>query len=268
MFNLLRMDLKRLQKSKSSYVILILSMVVSFIFFMALYISLNPDLQAWMNAHGFIFQMNGMSADQSRPLFLEVFHITYTQNFLALFVGIVVILFNCHESESGFAKNIFSIHVNRLHYIFSKTIALSLYVFIVIMVCFIEVILLNLCVSSFFTFNLFNEIVLYLVILWLIAIALVCMYTALSIWLKSKSGCIGTVIIYATGIWMSIVQPLLGILGWQKILDYTLMNKIGTLNYNIQNMDMNMILGVIVNVGFFIIIYTSVSALRLSKKDI
>lgn len=48
MFNLLRMDLKRLQKSRSSYVILILSMLVSLIFFMALYIALNPDLQAWM----------------------------------------------------------------------------------------------------------------------------------------------------------------------------------------------------------------------------
>ena len=54
MFNMLRMDLKRLQKSKSSYVIFILSIFLLFIFFVAMYIALNPDLQSWMKARGFI----------------------------------------------------------------------------------------------------------------------------------------------------------------------------------------------------------------------
>ncbi len=268
MFNLLRMDLKRLQKSRSSYVILILSMLVSLIFFMALYIALNPDLQAWMKAHGFIFQVSGMDSTQPAISFIELFHLTYTQNFLAIFIGIAVVLFNCHEHECGFSKNVLSIHVNRFHYILSKSITLSLYALVMMSVCFLEAIILNLCVSSFFIFPSVQDMLLYVGLLYLIAIAFVCMYTALTIWLKSKSGCIGTVIVYATGIWMSIVNPLLGILGWQKILDYTLMSRLGMLSRYVQSIDMNQIFMMIFNVVCFILIYTFLSTLRSYKKDI
>ena len=105
MFNMLRMDLKRLQKSKSSYVIFILSIFLLFIFFVAMYIALNPDLQSWMKARGFIFQMDGMDSTQTLS-FIDLFHLTYTQNFIAILIGIVVVLFNCHENECGFSKNI------------------------------------------------------------------------------------------------------------------------------------------------------------------
>ncbi|MEG0683493.1 MAG: ABC transporter permease [Coprobacillus sp.] len=268
MFNLLRMDIKRLKKSKSSYVILILSMLLCLLAFMALYIALNPDLQAWMREHGFIFQFNGTDSSQIQMTLIDTFQNTYIQSFFALFIGIMVVLFNCHENECGFSKNIFSIHVNRSHYLFSKIISLSLYFILVISICFIETIVLNLCLSSFFIVNPINEIILYLVMLWFLTIALVCLYSALSIWLKSKSGCIGTVIVYATGIWLSIIQPLLGIIGWQHILDYTLMNNINILAQNVKNIDMNSILVMIVNVGIYIVVFIVLSLLRLRKKDI
>ena len=133
MFNMLRMDLKRLQKSKSSYVIFILSIFLLFIFFVAMYIALNPDLQSWMKARGFIFQMDGMDSTQTLS-FIDLFHLTYTQNFIAILIGIVVVLFNCHENECGFSKNILSTHVNRFYYVVSKIIALSLYALLLILV--------------------------------------------------------------------------------------------------------------------------------------
>ena len=267
MFNMLRMDLKRLQKSKSSYVIFILSIFLLFIFFVAMYIALNPDLQSWMKARGFIFQMDGMDSTQTLS-FIDLFHLTYTQNFIAILIGIVVVLFNCHENECGFSKNILSTHVNRFYYVVSKIIALSLYALLLILVCCGELVLLNICVSSFFIWNTISEIFLYIALLWFIAIAYVCMYTTLTEWLKSKSGCIGTVIVYATGLWMAIASPLLNFVGWQKILDYTLMSHLGLLSRQVQNIDINVILLMLVNVLIFIFLYILLSTLKLNRKDI
>lgn len=67
---------------------------------------------------------------------------------------------------------------------------------------------------------------------------------------------------------MAIASPLLNFVGWQKILDYTLMSHLGLLSRQVQNIDINVILLMLVNVLIFIFLYILLSTLKLNRKDI
>lgn len=263
----MRMDLKRLQKSKSTYVILSVIVLMLAVQFLAVYVALNPDIQAWLSAHGFVFQVSGVDKMSSLSL-LQFFHLSMTQNFYALVIGLFVVLFNCYERETGFRKNVLSIHVNKAYYVLSKMIIQSLYILSVIVITFIEFLILNLTVGSFFHVNALTEILIYLLLLWMIGIAVISMFTALSVWLSSKSGCVSIAIVYATGLWIMIVTTVLNILGLSDLMNYTLLYQITGLIELVPVLGVSSLLKLFLIVGGFTVLYTTLSIVGLSKKDI
>ena len=267
MINLMRMDLKRLQKSKSSYVILAVIVFILAVQFLAVYVALNPDIQKWLSTYGFIFQVSGV--DKMRTLsILQFFHLSMTQNFYVLIIGLFVVLFNCYERETGFIKNVLSTHVNKTHYITSKILVQSLYIMGLILVCFIEFMILNLGLGFFFKVDNFTEIFTYLILLWFIGIAVISMFTALTVWLRSKSGCVSIAIVYATGLWIMIVTTILNILGLADLMNYTLLYQVTGLLDLIPILDVTSLLRLFLVIGGFTILYTTVSIFGLSKKDV
>lgn len=267
MVNLIRMDLKRLQKSKSTYVIIGVILFILLLNFVAVYIALNPDIQAWMDTNGIVFTITGMEEMKSLSL-VNFFHIAFTQNFYVLIVGISLILFHCHEVESGFIKNILSVHVNKMHYIFSKIIVQSIYIFILLSICFIEFLILNVVVGTFFNINDISEFIIYFALLWFIGIAVITMFTTLSVWLKSKAGGVAIAIVYATGLWIMITTTILSILGCSDLLNYTLLYQVNGLFAFMSQYDIYSIFKLLLLVGSFIVIYTALSIYGLKRKDI
>lgn len=267
MVNLIRMDLKRLQKSKSTYVITGVILFMLLLNFVAVYVALNPDIQAWMDANGIMFKVTGIEELKSLSL-LNFFHIAFTQNFYLLIIGISVILFHCHEVESGFIKNVLSVHVNKAYYIFSKIIVRSIYTFLLLCASFIEFAILNSVVGTFFIMDSVSELLIYFALLWFIGIAVISMFTALSVWLKSKTGGIAIAIVYATGLWIMIVTTILSILGCSDLLNYTLLFQVNGLFAFMSQYDIYSVFKLLLLVGSFIVIYTALGIYGLKRKDI
>lgn len=267
MINLMRMDLKRMQKSKSTYVIMIVTVLLLVIQFLAVYVALNPDVQAWLSAHGVIFQMSGM--DQLKDLsLLEFFHLSLTQNFFLIVIGILVALFNCHERETGFIKNVLSIHVHKTQYVLSKIIIQSLYVLILLVVCFIEFLLLNMLMGSYFLVNELSECLIYLGLLWIVGIGVISMFTALTVWIRSQSGCVAIAIVYATGLWVMLITSIFGLFGMSDLLNYTLLYQVNGMLEVLSTLDVSSLFQLLLNVGIFLVVYISLSVYGLKKKDI
>lgn len=267
MVNLIRMDLKRLQKSKSTYVITGVILFMLLLNFVAVYVALNPDIQAWMDANGIVFTVTGLEEMKTLSL-LNFFHLAFTQNFYVLIIGLSVILFHCHEVESGFIKNILSVHVNKMHYIISKIIVQSIYTFILLSICFVEFLVLNVAVGAFFSLNAFLEFLIYFGLLWFIGIAVISMFTVVSVWLKSKAGGVAIAIIYATGIWIMVATTVLSLLGLSDLLNYTLLYQVNGLLLFMSKYDIYSILKLLLLISSFIAVYTALSVYGLKRKDI
>ena len=129
MFNLLRMDLRRLFKSRSFYTVLgVTTVLILMVTSMAAVIS-APETLDEMGASGAeIDEIDRRISEEIRKMNqLDLAHETLGGGFLLVMVGIGVTLFVNGDFSSGFVKNICCAQPRRASYVLSKALIGGVY---------------------------------------------------------------------------------------------------------------------------------------------
>ncbi len=129
MFNMLRMDLRRLVKSRSFYVMLaVTALLLLLVVVMAAHIA-SPETMTAMEEQGAeVDESDRMLSEYLRSMpQLELMHEALGSGFLLVMTGIGMTLFVNGDFSSGFIKNICCIHPRRRDYVLSKIALAGIY---------------------------------------------------------------------------------------------------------------------------------------------
>ena len=129
MFNLLKMDIQRLFKSRSFYIILsVTAVLILMVSLMAAAVS-APETLDEMGASGAeLDEIDRRISEEIRKMNqLDLAHETLGGGFLLVMVGIGVALFVNSDFSSGFIKNICCAQPRRASYVLSKALTAGIY---------------------------------------------------------------------------------------------------------------------------------------------
>ncbi len=129
MFNMLRMDLRRLFKSRSFKIILLVTAALILMVSLMTAVVSDPEVLDDMGAHGAeIDEIDRRMSEEIRNMTqLDLAHETLGGGFLLIIVGIGVTLFVNGDFSSGFVKNICCAQPRRASYVLSKALAAGIY---------------------------------------------------------------------------------------------------------------------------------------------
>lgn len=130
MFNLFRMDLRRLFRTRSFYIVLVVTMGFLVLMVAMMAAVTNPETLDAMEASGMVVvegddrqmaeEIRGMSQ-------LEFAYESSSSGFLLIAVGIGVTLFVNEDFSSGYVKNIYFVRPRRREYVLSKVLTAGVY---------------------------------------------------------------------------------------------------------------------------------------------
>ena len=276
MLNLFRMDIRRMFKGKSFYVCLGILLFTTILSFGLMYVILDPDARELAVNMGLKLQMNGESLDSAAAEAMEDF--TGTTGVLDMFrqtnikgglfavvAGILAAIFVCSDFESGFAKNIFSVHENKWKYFGSKLLLMAVVNLFYLAATFIVTLLLNVITGSFFNWDTPASVFFYLGGVWILQNAMAALIIFISATFRNKAaGCTAAVIVGAGFISM-IAGAFFSLTGTQWLLDYFISSSIGS--YPLVYGGVGDLMPAAVGIGH-IILWTVLGSIVLSKKDI
>ncbi len=129
MFNMLRMDLQRLFKSRSFKIILLVTAALILMVSLMTAVVSDPETLDDMGAHGAeIEEIDRQMSEEIRNMTqLDLAHETLGGGFLLIIVGIGVTLFVHGDFSSGFIKNTCCVQPRRIRYVLSKALAVGVY---------------------------------------------------------------------------------------------------------------------------------------------
>ena len=146
MFNLLRMDLYRMRRSRSAYVCLGILFLTTLASYILLWLLATPQGQETAIRIG---MMTAEETQESLSMLEGMDTLTMFRNInldggaYCITFGIWVILFVCMDYRSGFLKNIMALYQNRWVYVGSKLLAAALLNILYLISNFLFVVLLN-----------------------------------------------------------------------------------------------------------------------------
>lgn len=268
MLNLLRMDLYRLKKSKAAYICLGIIVAAIAILYLLLFLMLTPQGQLIAGRMGMldIADMQEAKAIFQEIDLLNVFRQSCLDGgFFTVVITVFFTIFLCADFKNGFIKNILSVHVNRWKYIGSKMLAFIIVDFIYLVVTYLFTMLMNLLIGNWVPYNDFQSVLFYLLQAWVLTSAMlgitlmVCMFT------RSIAAGVLTSVFIGGGVIVSAANALLGLFGANKWLSYSLyMSLSHAPSLYRKPSDLS---GVAAGM-LFLILYTVISGIVLSKKDI
>ena len=129
MFNMLCMDLRRLFKSRSFYIILGVTAVLLIMVTIMAYAIADPEMLDTMEAQGAeIIESDRMMSEYIQNMSqLDLMHETLGSGFLLVMTGIGMTLFVNGDFSSGFVKNICCASPRRRDYVLSKITLAGVY---------------------------------------------------------------------------------------------------------------------------------------------
>ena len=270
MLNLLRMDLRHMLKSKSFYICLGILIVTTLFTFILFSVLVNPELLQIAIDNDFAI-IRGYSTNDIKESFgdldmLNLFHQgNISGGILVTMTGIITTLFVCSDFKNGFIKNILAAHENKWNYILSKMLVISIINFFYIAFTFLLSLFANAVTGNYFIYNNFNDTFLYIITIWMLCNGLCSLVLFICIAKRSEGAGIGGAIIFGSGLAMMILNLLLSIFDLESILDYTLYYNLSYAPFTYSKIaDFR---GLIVAV-IFVVFYTSISKVILSKTDI
>lgn len=276
MLNMLRMDIRRMVKGKSLYVCLGILLFTTVLAFGLMYVVLNPDARELAVNMGLRLEVGGESLDSAAAGAMEelagttgvldMFRQTNIKGGLfAVVAGILAAVFVCSDFESGFAKNIFSIHEKKWKFICSKLLMMAIVNLFYLLVTFLVTLLLNAATGGFFAWNAPGSCLFYLAGIWVLMNGMSALMIFISATFRSKAaGCTAAVIIGAGFISM-IAGAVFSLIGTQWLQDYFLFSSIE--NYPLAYGGVGDLLPAAVGAAH-IILWTVLGSIILSKKDI
>ena len=129
MFNLLRMDLRRLFKTRSFYIILGVTAGLILMVVLLTAVVSDPETLDYVDVHGGeIDDIDLRMSEEIRNMTqLDLAYEVLGGGFLLVIAGIGVTLFVSGDFTSGFVKNICCAQPRRVHYVLSKALAAGVY---------------------------------------------------------------------------------------------------------------------------------------------
>lgn len=268
MFNLLRMDLYRLIRSKSVYIGLAFLLAFSLIAYWLVWMVSTPEGQKAAASIG----MTVLSDTGDTDILVEGYDtlgmfrdIAMDGGAYACVLGIITVLFFCSDYSSGFMKNIMSLHRRRWEYIMSKLIATGLLHICFLIVQFGFCMLLNVLFHHLVPAARPLDVLVYLFQIWAVIMGFTALFLLICTVTRSASAGIVSVIALSSGILVTIVSYFTGLFGANGWVPYTLYyNTVYAPSVYTGIADLKgLALG-----ALFLILYFFAAATVLSKKDI
>lgn len=268
MFNLLRMDLYRIKRSKSVYVCFGILMAMMVISFGLWYLMASPRGQELAVSLGLgPTELLARTAQALEDIdFLAFFRqICLDGGMYNVIVGIFVMLLVCGDFQSGFIKNIMALHQNRWNYVGSKVLAAGIVNACYLVLDLAASLLLNRLLGGLVSSSSWQDLLFYMTWAWLLATAFSALIILICVFTRSvAAGAIGAVFL-GSG---TLVMALYGILntfhigGW---LEYTIYM---TMNMGSGHLASAWELKVYAVGGGFLALYTVLTGILLGRKDI
>ena len=224
MFNMLRMDLRRLFKSRSFYIILSVTAVLLIMVTVMAYAVADPETMDAMEAQGAeITESDRMMSEYIQNMSqLDLMHETLGSGFLLVMTGIGMTLFVNGDFSSGFIKNICCINPRRRDYVLSKIALAGIYSGIITVLSVLLMLLFPVLIRMYPAPDSFSQILRYVLWMWLPHWAFALM--ALALVLLTRSTTLGIILSLVAGSGLTVA--LLGMLGrllrWPPLEQYFL----------------------------------------------
>ncbi|MCI8909065.1 MAG: ABC transporter permease subunit [Oscillibacter sp.] len=169
MFNLLCMDLRRLFRSRSFYVILAVTAVMLILVTVMAYAVADSEMMDAMEAQGAeITESDRMMSEYIHNLSqLDLMHETLGSGFLLVMTGIGMTLFVNGDFSSGFIKNICSVRPRRRDYVLSKIVLAGVYSGILTVLSVLLMLLVPMLIQMYPAPDSISEILRYTLWMWL-----------------------------------------------------------------------------------------------------
>lgn len=224
MFNLLRMDLRRLSKSRSFKVtLLVTTVLILMVSLMAAMVS-DPETLDNMGAHGAeIDEIDRQLSEEIRNLAqLDLAHETLGGGFLLIIVGIGVTLFVHGDFSSGFIKNTCCVQPRRINFVLSKALAVGVYSGIITLLGIVLILLAPYMFRMNPAPSPLTDILQYLFWMWLPHWAFGLMALSLVLLTRSTTGGIILSLVAGGGLTAVLLGTLCGLLRWPPVERYLL----------------------------------------------
>ena len=268
MFNMLRMDLRRLLKSRSFYIVLgITALLLILVTVMARSLS-DPETLAAMEEQGAeIDESDRMMSEYIRAMPpLELMHESLGSGFLLVMTGIGMTLFVNGDFSSGFIKNICCVNPRRRDYVLSKVALAGIYSGIITVLSVLLILLSPVLIHMYPVPDSISQIWRYTLWMWLPHWAFALM--ALALVLLTRNTTLGIILslVSGSGLTVALVGTLGKMFRWPPLEQYFLaavVKGVYTSESGIVPIGI-----VLVCVTAWTVFYGTVSLVSMEKRDI
>lgn len=268
MYNFMKMDIRRMLRSRSMQVSLLIVVLWMFLGFGIMYGVANPQAREKIAAAGVTLTITNQEALETMDQIsiLEIMDQSGVRGgMFACVTGVLAAIFLCGEYECGFIKNVFAVCENKWKFVLSKLGCLCLVNLIFLFAMYLASICLNIVTGSFFQWNTPEGTVLYLASAWMLQNAFSALYLLVSILTRSKAAGVAAGILFGSGTVVVLLSTVLGVLDMNKFLDYTIYF---ALNRCPMTYEKPADFGPLLTGVVFVAVYTGMGKLAAQRKDI
>ena len=224
MFNMLRMDLRRLFKSRSFYIILSVTAVLLVMVTVMAYTVADPEMMDAMEAQGAeITESDRVMSEYIQNMSqLDLMHETLGSGFLLVMTGIGMTLFVNGDFSSGFIKNICCVNLCRRNYVLSKITLAGIYSGIITVLSVLLMLLVPALIHMYPAPDSIARILQYTFWMWLPHWAFSLMAVALVLLTRNTTLGIILSLVAGSGLTAALVGTLGRLLRWPPLEQYFL----------------------------------------------
>ncbi len=224
MFNLLKMDLRRLFRSRSFYSILGVTAVLLVMVTVMAYAVADSEMMDAMEAQGAeITESDRMVSEYIHNMSqLDLMHETLGSGFLLVMTGIGMTLFVNGDFSSGFIKNICSAKPRRRDYVLSKILLAGVYSAMITVLSVLLMLLSPVLIHMYPAPDSISHVLRYVLWMWLPHWAFGLMALALVLLSRSTTPGIILSLVAGSGLTVALVGTLGRLLCWPPLEQYFL----------------------------------------------
>lgn len=263
MFNLLRMDLYRLKRSRYVYICLGILLLLTSLAYWMVWLESTPQGRETAMKLGMVeIEADSWPQYDTVSMFQDVGMSSGAYNTI---LGIVIALFVCVDFGSGFIKNIMSLHRQRWKYIGSKLLTAGILSFFYIILQYGFSLLLNQYFDRIAAPAALTDILFYLSKAWFLTVAFASLVILVCVLARSIAIGILGVIAFSSGLLVQMLSFITGLFGINKWTEYTLYYSLTYAPTGYTGIgDLKGVL-----IGFvFLSVYSFLAMVSLSRRDI
>ena len=268
MFNLLRMDLYHMKRSKFVYVCFLCLLGVIFLCYLMVWLMATPNGQAAGLKIGLLTldELEEGKALQEGVDLLDMFREANMDGGLYnLIFGIAVTLLVCRDYQGGFLKNIMSLHRERWTYIGSKLMAAGILNFLYLVFTFAFNAFINVLFHNMLSLPDWKETLFYLTWAWVVTMGFAALIILLCVASRSTTvGVLGAVL-GGSGLFVTLLSGITNqfrLSGWEEYTIYY------NLTYGPSAYTSVADLKVLVVGLVFLVLYTAGAVTTIIKRDV